>query len=74
MRRIVIDPATSTIALHELGRTLEFGDEVALAAFAPGAVSTRGEAAILFHPDGSSTGGTVSIRMDGAEHLLRVAR
>jgi general secretion pathway protein H len=69
---VVIDPEARTLTMPGAGRTVELGKDLDLAARIAGEASADGVARILFFPDGTSTGGRLTLSNAAAERTIVV--
>lgn len=68
---VLIQPDDRMIRLPATGRTVRLGDDIGLSAVVAREVSAE-EAAILFFPDGTSTGGSLTLADGDLEAHVRV--
>jgi len=69
---VVIDAEGRRLTMPGLGRTVELGEDLDLSARVAGEASADGAARILFFPDGTSTGGRLTLSNALAERTIVV--
>lgn len=71
-RRLVIDPKSAALWLQASDERLDLGGNVKLSVSYAREASASEEGAIIFFPNGTSTGATLALGLDGRQALIDV--